>query len=64
MATRSLARAALLIKRDLTLGTLMDRLEQVHGGRPLVAEADVVITARYIRQLETSARSPSRASWR
>ena len=40
MATRSLARAALLIKRDLTLGTLMDRLEQVHGARTLVAEAD------------------------
>lgn len=47
MATRSLARAALLIKRDLTLGTLMDRLEQVHGGRALVAEADGGLALTY-----------------
>jgi len=40
MSTKSIARAALLIKRDLTLGTLMDRLERVHGDRALVTEAD------------------------
>ena len=39
MTTRSLARATLLLKRDLTLGTLLDRLEQVHGDRQLVTEA-------------------------
>ena len=39
MTTRSLARATLLLKRDLTLGTLLDRLEQVHGDRRLVTEA-------------------------
>ena len=39
MTTRSLARAALLLKRDLMLGTLLDRLEQVHGDRQLVTEA-------------------------
>jgi acyl-CoA synthetase (AMP-forming)/AMP-acid ligase II len=40
MATRSIERAALLLKRDLTLGGLFDRLERVHGGRHLVTEAD------------------------
>ena len=40
MATRSIERAALLLKRDLTLGTLFDRLEKVHGDRQLVTEAD------------------------
>jgi acyl-CoA synthetase (AMP-forming)/AMP-acid ligase II len=39
MAIRSIERAALLLKRDLTLGTLFDRLEKVHGGRRLVTEA-------------------------
>ena len=36
MTTRSIERAALLLKRDLTLGTLFDRLEKVHGDRQLV----------------------------
>ncbi len=40
MATRSIERAALLLKRDLTLGTLFDRLEKVHGDRQLVTEAE------------------------
>lgn len=40
MTTRSLARAALLVKRDLSLGTLLDRLEKVHGDRQLVTEAE------------------------
>ncbi len=35
---RTIERAALLLRRDHTLGTLMDRLEKVHGDRPLVAE--------------------------
>lgn len=40
MASRSIERAALLLKRDLTLGTLFDRLEKVHGDRQLVTEAE------------------------
>src|SRR5687768_4337319 len=40
MATRSMERFGLLLKRDLTLGTLMDRLAKVHGDRRLVTEAD------------------------
>lgn len=40
MSNRSIERAALLLKRDLTLGTLLDRLEKVHGDRQLVTEAD------------------------
>lgn len=36
--SRTLERAALLVRRDATLGTLMDRLERVHGRRRLVAE--------------------------
>ena len=35
---RTIERAALLLRRDHTLGTLLDRLEKVHGDRPLVAE--------------------------
>jgi acyl-CoA synthetase (AMP-forming)/AMP-acid ligase II len=37
---RTLERAALLLRRDVTLGTVMDRLEKVHGGRSLVTEPD------------------------
>ena len=40
MTTRSIERAGLLLKRDLTLGTLFDRLAKVHGDRQLVTEAD------------------------
>jgi long-chain acyl-CoA synthetase len=47
MATRSIERAALLIKRDLTLGTLLDRLAKVHGDRPLVTEADGGLSLTY-----------------
>jgi acyl-CoA synthetase (AMP-forming)/AMP-acid ligase II len=38
--SRTFERAALLLRRDLTLGTLTDRLERVHGGRRLVTEAE------------------------
>jgi len=40
MASRSIERAALLLKRDLTLGTLFDRLEKVHGDRQVVTESE------------------------
>jgi long-chain acyl-CoA synthetase len=40
MSTRTFERAALLLKRDLTLGRLFDRLEKVHGDRHLVTEAE------------------------
>jgi long-chain acyl-CoA synthetase len=40
MTIRSIERAALLFKRDLTLGSLFDRLERVHGDRRLVTEAE------------------------
>jgi acyl-CoA synthetase (AMP-forming)/AMP-acid ligase II len=40
MTTRSIERAGLLLKRDLTLGSLFDRLEKVHGARHLVTESD------------------------
>jgi acyl-CoA synthetase (AMP-forming)/AMP-acid ligase II len=40
MSTKTFERAALVLKRDLTLGTLFDRLARVHGDRPLVTEAD------------------------
>ena len=42
-----MARAALLLKRDLTLGTLFDRLERVHGDRQLVTEADAGLDLTY-----------------
>jgi len=37
---RALDRATLLLRRDHTLGTLLDRLEKAHGDRTLVTEAD------------------------
>jgi acyl-CoA synthetase (AMP-forming)/AMP-acid ligase II len=40
MTTRSIERAALVLRRDLTLGTLFDRLEKVHRDRRLVTEAE------------------------
>jgi acyl-CoA synthetase (AMP-forming)/AMP-acid ligase II len=40
-------RAALLIRRDLTLGSLFDRLEKVHGRRALVTEADAGLSLTY-----------------
>ena len=42
-----MARAALLLKRDVTLGTLFDRLERVHGDRQLVTEADAGLDLTY-----------------
>jgi acyl-CoA synthetase (AMP-forming)/AMP-acid ligase II len=44
---RTIARAALLLRRDLTLGELMDRLERVHGDRQLVTEADAGLALTY-----------------
>ncbi len=44
---RAIERAALLLRRDVTLGTLMDRLEKVHGDRPLVSEADGGLSLTY-----------------
>jgi acyl-CoA synthetase (AMP-forming)/AMP-acid ligase II len=37
---RPIERATLLLRRDHTLGNLMDRLERAHGDRTLVTEAD------------------------
>src|SRR5436190_10479209 len=47
MSTKTIERAALVIKRDLTLGTLFDRLEKVHGDRQLVTEADDGLSLTY-----------------
>ena len=44
---RAIERAAVLLRRDLTLGTLMDRLEKVHGSRQLVTEADAGLSLTY-----------------
>lgn len=49
---RSLERAGLLLRRDLTLGSLMDRLQRVHGDRPLVAEAEGGLTLSYAQAAE------------
>ena len=45
--TLAIERAALLLRRDLTLGTLMDRLEKVHGDRQLVVESDDGLSLTY-----------------
>jgi long-chain acyl-CoA synthetase len=47
MSSRTIERAALLLRRDLTLGTLMDRLERVHGDRRLVEEAEGGVSLTY-----------------
>jgi len=47
MSTKAIERAALVIKRDLTLGTLFDRLEKVHGDRQLVTESDDGLSLTY-----------------
>ena len=47
MSTKTIERAALVIKRDLTLGTLFDRLEKVHGDRRLVTEAEGGLSLTY-----------------
>ncbi|MET0729000.1 MAG: AMP-binding protein [Acidimicrobiales bacterium] len=44
---RTMERATLLLRRDATLGTLMDRLERVHGRRHLVTEADGGLSVTY-----------------
>lgn len=43
----TLERAALLVRRDATLGTLMDRLERVHGRRRLVEDLDDGLALTY-----------------
>jgi long-chain acyl-CoA synthetase len=47
MSTKTIERAALVIRRDLTLGTLFDRLEKVHGDRQLVTEPDGGLSLTY-----------------
>jgi long-chain acyl-CoA synthetase len=47
MSTKTIERAALVIKRDLTLGTLFDRLEKVHRDRQLVTEAEGGMSLTY-----------------
>ena len=44
---RSIDRASLLLRRDHTLGTLMDRLEKAHGDRRLVTEAGDGLSLTY-----------------
>lgn len=44
---RTFERAALLLRRDLSLGTVMDRLAKVHGGRRLVTESGGGLTLTY-----------------
>jgi acyl-CoA synthetase (AMP-forming)/AMP-acid ligase II len=44
---RTLDRASLLLRRDHTLGTLLDRLERIHGDRPLVTEAGDGLSLTY-----------------
>src|SRR6476646_9250352 len=39
MAFRALDRAALIVRRDHTLGTIMERLAKVNGSKPMVEEA-------------------------
>src|SRR5947208_6810498 len=39
MAFRALDRAALVVRRDHTLGTIMERLAKANGNRPMVEEA-------------------------
>lgn len=46
-------RAALVLRRDLSLGALMDRLAKVHGGRQLVTEAGVGLSLTYDQAAET-----------
>ena len=45
--SRTVDRASLLLRRDHTLGTLMDRLERAHGDRQLVTEADDGLSLTY-----------------
>jgi long-chain acyl-CoA synthetase len=44
---RSIDRATLLLRRDHTLGTLMDRLERAHGDRQLVTESGDGLSLTY-----------------
>jgi long-chain acyl-CoA synthetase len=44
---RSLDRAAVVLRRDLTLGSLIDRLARIHGSARLVTEADRDLVLTY-----------------
>jgi acyl-CoA synthetase (AMP-forming)/AMP-acid ligase II len=44
---KTLARAGLVLRRDATLGTIMDTLAEIHGGRRLVEEAEGGIRCTY-----------------
>jgi long-chain acyl-CoA synthetase len=46
--SKTIERAALLLRKDHTLGTLMDRLERVHGERQLVTEAEDGLSLTYL----------------
>jgi acyl-CoA synthetase (AMP-forming)/AMP-acid ligase II len=46
---RALDRATLLLRRDHTLGTLLDRLEKAHGDRALVTESDGGLELTYVQ---------------
>ncbi len=46
---RPLDRATLMLRRDHTLGNLMDRLERAHGDRQLVTEADGGLALTYVQ---------------
>ncbi len=47
--SRAIDRAALLLRRDHPLGTVMDRLERVHGDRRLVVEAGGGLELTYVQ---------------
>ena len=47
MVKSTFERAALLLRRDHTLGSVLDRLERVHGDRPLVTEAGDGLSLTY-----------------
>lgn len=47
MVKSTFERAALLLRRDHTLGSVLDRLERVHGDRPLVTEAGGGLSLTY-----------------
>ena len=44
---KAIDRASLPLRRDHTLGNLIDRLERAHGDRPLVVEADDGLSLTY-----------------
>jgi acyl-CoA synthetase (AMP-forming)/AMP-acid ligase II len=49
MAFHALDRAALVVRRDQTLGTIMERLAKINGRRPMVDEADGGLRLTYVQ---------------